>query len=1279
MLNVPLRNPIFAGRDTELASVTLGFQRSPLLLLHGPGGWGKTQIALEYCYRWSASYTTILWLSASSRALLGRDVSALADRLSLPNDTRENELHLFASLKQWLQDRSGWLLVLDHLDDLSLIDLIIPPELEGHLLVTTTLDPIGSSPSSPVPPNLSEQTLLLLQQAGFIVVQETSEPPLSQTIQTLTVKTIGSSLTDALSRFQQQQAAFSKENAREYAAFQQEEVRQLFLAFSHSLPAPLLDVLRLLTFFQPEAVPQELLQAVDSEELPEPLSSLIAHPQALEDLESEELLSLGEERMLHLHPGLKTVLVESLTNDEQRAWASLAVQIVNHAFPVVRFDTWDDCQRSLPLAQQCASLITNYQLALKEGALLLERLGTYCSRRASYSEAETYLTQALELYEHHLHTDTLDAAQTMNSLGLLYSEQARYKEAEALHRRALEVRERVLGSDSPKTAVSLHNLAVVYGDMGQYQRAEEIYLRILPLEEQSKGPDHPDLADTLNNLGLTYYYQGRHGEAETTYHRVLTIYKHSLPADHPDWAYPLDGLGTLAERRGDYHRAEEFYQQAFDICRLAFGVGHPETAHSINRLADIALSQGNDQQAKERYEQALAILEQVRGPEHPEVALVLNNLAFLATKQGHYAQAEPLYQRALSIYEQAPGTEHPDVASVLNNLGQLSRKTGNVERAEKLLRRALAICEQALGKTHPDTAQSLMNLANLLSDEHRDQEAAPFLQQARIISLLRASASEKEKNLLDVLRLMTFFSPQAIPQEVLLKAASAELSELLSSLLADPAVLEQTLSDLETEKLLRLEEDRMLHLHLHSGVEELLVASLPDDERQHWAGLAVRLVNYAFPDETHFDTWEQCERLQPLAERCAVLLTTYHPTLPEGALLLERLGSYQRERGLLVQAEMALTQALDLQEQSAEADPLDVAQTLNSLGRLFSQQARYHDAQLQYQRALALQEQTLGHDDPRTADSLHNLAALYEHQGQYKQAEDLYRKALAIDEQGEDQDGDSETGTTINNIGLMQYLQGHYAEAETTYHRALTVYELTLSPEHPDLAYPLNGLGAIAEKQGQYEQAEQFYRRALHIREQGLGPEHSETAHSLKNVASILERRGENQHAEELYQKALAISEHALGPEHPDVALFLNNLAFLASKQGQYQQAEPLYQRALNIYEQVLGPDHPTVAHVLNNLGQLSQKTGDKERAEVLLRRALAIYEQALGAAHPDTAQGLRNLADVLSDEEAEPLLQRALAIYLQALGPRRAQVGSVQETLAALQMRRNHNKEDVE
>ncbi len=763
------QNAFFTDRETILAALSSFFtfaqaHQTRILALNGLGGIGKTQIALEYLYRSSHLYQSILWLNASSREGFSTDVSALAEKLALSEQDRADEDHLFAAVKHWLHSQPNWLLVLDHLDDLTLIDLIVPAQGSGHILLTTRAQARGEIVSTLPVPQLDTDVgvLFFLHRAGAIparaslgqapleaiqqataIVQAMDGFPLALDQAGAYLEETGCGLNAYLALFQQERATLLGRRGRGVSGQNHPDSVAITLTLAiekvtqqHPMN---LHLLRLLAFLHPEAIPYELL--VDgASELHEPLRSLAARPlalnEALADLHSYSLIHhLADTTTLRIHRITQAVLIDALPKRQQRQWASQAVRLLNRVFPEVLFDTQEECERYLPQAQHCAALITNFQLALKEGALLLQRLGSYCYWKACYREAEIYLTQALQLQEQYHRTASQEIAQTLNSLGLLYHRQARYQEAEKTHLRALELREQTPGPAHSQTAESLHNLAVLYTSLGQYQQAEHFYQRVLTLDEQTIGPEHPDTAKTLNNLALIHSLQGNYAQAETTYQRALAIYEHTLSPNHPDLTYPLNGLGDLAEKRGNYQQAEQFYQRTLAIREQALGDTHPETAHSLNKLADIYEAQGKEQQAEAFYRRALVIGEQALGPDHPNVALFLNNLAFLADKQGKYPQAEQFYQRALKIYERTLGADNPVVADVLNNLGVLYLDTNDEERAEPLLRRALAIRKQIFGSTHPDTAQSLSNLADLLASQHRYQEAEALFQQAFALRL----------------------------------------------------------------------------------------------------------------------------------------------------------------------------------------------------------------------------------------------------------------------------------------------------------------------------------------------------------------------------------------------------------------------------------------------------------------------------------------------------------------------------------------------------------------
>lgn len=764
------QNDFFTDREAIFAALasSLPFtqtRQTSILALYGLGGMGKTQIALEYLYRSSQLYQISLWLDASSRAVLSTEVSALAERLALPAHEYKDEDQLFTAVKRWLHNQpKTWLLVLDHVDDDTPLDLLVPPQSNGHVLLTTRAPMTGRFASAiPITQmDTAASVLFLLQRAGIIPVKASIDLAPPEAIQEATaiaramdgfplaldqagayLEETGCGLTAYLALFQQERAALL--NRRGRLVHKQNHPDSVMITLTLTIEkvkqqrATNLHLLRLLAFLHPEAIPYELLLD-GAGELSEPLRSLatrsLALNEALADLHSYSLVHyLADTTTLRIHRIVQAILTDTLTTRQKRHWASQVVRMVNRVFPEVTFDNWARCKRYLPQAQHCATLISAFKLTLKEGALLLQRLGSYCYRQACYTEAETYLSQALHLHEQQQEADALATARTLNALALLFYRQARYAEAEQTHLRALELRTQTLGPDHLDTAESLHNLALLYGQQGNYQQAEQFYLRVLSLEEQALGPEHPTTAKTLNNLGLLYYEQGDYQQAEAAYQRALTIYERATLTDHPDAMYPLDGLGALAEKRADYQQAEEFYQRALAICEQALGDAHPETAHSLNKLADIYETQDKDQQAEALYQRALTLGTQALGPNHPDSALFLNNLAFLADKQGKSQQAEDYYQRALSIYEQTLGTEHPLVADVLNNLGMFYLDRQNEERAEELLRRALAIRTQALGSTHPATAQSLSNLADLLSTRHMYEKAERLFQQAFALRL----------------------------------------------------------------------------------------------------------------------------------------------------------------------------------------------------------------------------------------------------------------------------------------------------------------------------------------------------------------------------------------------------------------------------------------------------------------------------------------------------------------------------------------------------------------
>ncbi len=140
--NVPfLRNPYFTGRKPLLSRLhsTLAADKTVALsqtrAISGLGGIGKTQIAIEYAYRYAREYEAVLWVQADSHEVLVSDFARLAQTLELPDKEEKDQWRIVSAVKRWLQEHSAWLLILDNADEPAVLADFLPRGMGGATLV----------------------------------------------------------------------------------------------------------------------------------------------------------------------------------------------------------------------------------------------------------------------------------------------------------------------------------------------------------------------------------------------------------------------------------------------------------------------------------------------------------------------------------------------------------------------------------------------------------------------------------------------------------------------------------------------------------------------------------------------------------------------------------------------------------------------------------------------------------------------------------------------------------------------------------------------------------------------------------------------------------------------------------------------------------------------------------------------------------------------------------------------------------------------------------------
>ena len=670
--NIPYpRNPFFLGRDSQLIQIYRYLREGHLsrpLAISGLGGIGKTQLALEYAYRYHQDYHMVLWTRAESTEALVSSYIALAALLRLPErEVKEQDITVQA-VKAWLQTHRDWLLILDNADELALLADFLPPIFGGHLLLTTRAASTGRLARRLGIETLepAQGALFLLRRAALLVPdaelsqaskeerelamrisQELGGLPLALDQAGAYLEETGTSLTDYRLIYQQNRADLLQQRRGLVADHPSPVATTWSLAFQRveeQNPAAA-DLLRLCAFLSPDAIPEEILTKGAS--LLGPVLAPVAADafrlnQAIETVRACLLVGRDpKEKTLSLHRLVQAVLQDAMEEGERRCWAERAVLAVNAAFPEAKHSTWEQGERLLPQALAATQGIERYQISGEEAGRLLYETAFYLYERARYAVAGPLFLQALQIREKHLGAEHPDVATSLDGLANLYRDQGKYSEAEPLYLRALQIRERVLEPLHPNVADSLCHLANLYCDQGKYPEAEPLYHRSLHIRERCLGTEHPKTAYSLNDLANLYRGQGKYTEAESLYNRALQMRERLLGPRHPRVGTSLNGLASLYRDQGRYTEAEPIFQNARDICENALGLLHPETAEIMHDLGGLREAQGNSEKARTCYAQALTIREQMLGPRHPKTIETRTRLIALLHAMGlHEAAAQ---------------------------------------------------------------------------------------------------------------------------------------------------------------------------------------------------------------------------------------------------------------------------------------------------------------------------------------------------------------------------------------------------------------------------------------------------------------------------------------------------------------------------------------------------------------------------------------------------------------------------------------------------------------
>jgi tetratricopeptide (TPR) repeat protein len=1071
------RNHRFVGQESHLteleATLFSNQQTTTAVAILGPGGTGKSQLALEVVYRTRQNNKncSIFWIDSSDKDSLYQSYASVAQKLGVSgwDDDQADMKQLARRCVVELGARQS-LLIFDNAEDTILLpsgsSTAEAVNLTDYLPRSHLCSIIFTTTSGNTARTLASQCVIALQEltpdTAQRMLQNHLARPLSKTEQQEADYLLGKLLYMPLAVAQAAACMnVSGMTVQEYRS-QLDEHTELTLeyggaSFESKLRGSCVkDPVAATLFLSMDQISREnafatdylfLAACVDRKDIS---LDLLKAPtsQAREDavrlLDKYALVTRRPaESALDLHQLVHQALRKRLqVQGRLTQWTRRTITQLLQVYPDYRHSNRSKWRRLLPHAQYALS----HSPADDDEQERL-RLAWKCAMTLQddgrYEEAEELEVQVMQTTKRVLGDEHPDTLTSMANLASTYRKQGRWTEAEELNVQVMQARMRVLSDEHPDTLTSTANLALTYSDQGRWREAEELQVQVMHTRKRVFGDEHPDTLTSMANLASTYRKQGRWTEAEGLEVQVMQVMKRVLGDDHPSTLLSINNLALTYNNQGRWREAEDLEVQVMQTTKRVLGDEHPHTLTSMNNLASMYTDQGRWREAEELQVQVTQGRKRVLGDEHPNTLTSMNNLAVTYKNQGRWRKAEELQMQIMQITRRVFSGEHPSRLLSMGNLASTYKEQGRWREAEELQVQVMHTRKRVFGDEHPDTLTSMSNLASTYSNQGRWHEAEEL--EVQVVQTTKRLLGDKHPDTLTSIgNLASTYSNQG-----------------------------------------RWKEAEELQVQVMHTRKRVLGDEHPDTLTS-MGNLALTYRNQG--------RWAEAEELQVQEMQATKrLLGDEHP---DTLLSTGNLASTYSDQGRWKEAEELQVQVMQTKKRVLGDEHPGTLTSMNNLASTEINQGRWREAEELLVQVTQTRKGVLGDEHPDTLASMGNLAWTYRNQGRWHEAEELEvqvmqgRKRVLGDEH-------PHTLTSMSNLALTYRDQGRWHEAEQLQVQAMRKRKRVLGDEHPHTLTSMHNLASTLKLLARREEALALMETCFQLRQRILGDQHHDTQSSL--------------------------------------------------------------------------------------------------------------------------------------------------------------------------------------
>ncbi|MEV4836060.1 FxSxx-COOH system tetratricopeptide repeat protein [Nonomuraea sp. NPDC049486] len=733
---IPGRNKHFTGRENlldQLRTSIISTAKAAVVpqALQGLGGVGKTQLAIEYVWRYRSFYDLVWWVPADQPMLVPSTIAALADHLRLRPANSVGIEEAAASVRDALQrgdpiDR--WLLIFDNADEPEEIRDFIPEGGPGHVLITSRNSRwSGVAETVPVDVFSTEESVEFLrkrlqkdvpQKEAEHLASELGDLPLAlEQAAALQIMT-GLSTEEYIEQLAlQTRELLNLGKSTEYPLSMTAAWQLSVNEIENRLPEAAM-VLRCLAFFGPDPIPRAVFRR-GSKSGVKRMAPILANPvlaaKAFGELNRFALVKIEQEAgTVQVHRLVQALLRDSLVEPEREEIRHEVHLLLAGGAPADPEDTvnWPDFADLVPHVRP-AGVARCADRQVQRFAIDVIR---YLHRVANYSSAKNFAEEFRAHWTAAHGKKDENVLRLCRHLGNVLWQMGAFSESRALNEETFPCMREVFGEENEETLRIRLTVAADLRAKGMFREAFEQDTESLDLHTRVFGAVAPATLRVLNNLALDNVLLSRFDTA-LDLAQLVFIEQSSARDGIRIWELQSswNGLARTVRLLGDHAQACDVGEEAYAHGISQLGIEHPLTLMTARDLSIARRRMGDVEGALELVEETFTRMDKLFGPDSPETMATQVAFSRALHQAGRSEEAMALARQALPRYRRIYGDQHPFTNGCLMNLALLYQLRGDVIQAKEMDRQAYESLLDRLGPNHGYVFGATLNLASDLA------------------------------------------------------------------------------------------------------------------------------------------------------------------------------------------------------------------------------------------------------------------------------------------------------------------------------------------------------------------------------------------------------------------------------------------------------------------------------------------------------------------------------------------------------------------------------------